>query len=259
MGDRLENAKRLYIEAIRDGDAAAAIGRYVGDRYTQHSTPVKDGPEGFVEFFEDFLQRNPIRDIQILRAFEDGQYVFLQAVQDLNHGEFRYVTADIFDTDDHGKLIEHWDIIEELSGGTAAGRTQIDGPTEVADLEHTEANKALATRFLDDVLRDGNADRLAEYVAADLTQHNQRHGDGIEGLRAALEPGAPPAEAMRYTEVHRVIGSGNLVASLSKVTRAGVDHAVIDLFRLADGQIVEHWDVDEEIQPQDTWVNGGKF
>jgi predicted SnoaL-like aldol condensation-catalyzing enzyme len=43
------------------------------------------------------------------------------------------------------------------------------------------------------------------------------------------------------------------------MTLAGVDTAVIDLFRVADGRIVEHWDVMEEITPEETWVHSGKF
>lgn len=114
MGRRLDNARALHLEGIRDGDYVEAIERYAGDRYIQHSTPVRDGKEGFVEFFADFIARNPVRDIEIVRGFEDGRHVFLQAVQTLNHGEYRYVTADIFDTDDEGRLIEHWDMIAEM-------------------------------------------------------------------------------------------------------------------------------------------------
>lgn len=71
MGRRVENAKSLYFEAIRDGDYEEAINAYAGQRYTHHSTPVKDGKEGFIEFFGDFVERNPIRDIEIVRGFED--------------------------------------------------------------------------------------------------------------------------------------------------------------------------------------------
>ena len=35
--------------------------------------------------------------------------------------------------------------------------------------------------------------------------------------------------------------------------------AVVDLYRVTDGRIVEHWDVSEEITPAETWVNTGKF
>ena len=106
LGQGIDNATNPYLDAIRHGDYEQAINRYAGQRYTQHSTPVKDGKAGFIEFFADFVERNPIRDIEILRGFEDGPYVFLHVLQTLNDGEFRYVTADIFDTDDDGKLID---------------------------------------------------------------------------------------------------------------------------------------------------------
>jgi predicted SnoaL-like aldol condensation-catalyzing enzyme len=43
MTTRLENAKNLYLEGIRDGKAREAITKYSGARYAQHSTGVKDG------------------------------------------------------------------------------------------------------------------------------------------------------------------------------------------------------------------------
>ncbi len=87
MSKRLENAMNLYLEGIRDGKVRASVTKYTGARYTQHSTGVKDGVEGFVEFFEPFISRNRKRDIQIVRAIEDGQYVFLHVYQSLNDSE----------------------------------------------------------------------------------------------------------------------------------------------------------------------------
>ena len=46
---------------------------------------------------------------------------------------------------------------------------------------------------------------------------------------------------------------------MSRLNLAGIDTAAIDLFRVEDGLIVEHWDVMEEIMPPDQWVNSGKF
>lgn len=66
MTQKRDNAINLYMEGIRDGNARAAVTKYTGDRYTQHSTGVRDGIEGFVEFFEPFIARNPKRDIQII-------------------------------------------------------------------------------------------------------------------------------------------------------------------------------------------------
>ena len=244
MGQPLENAKALYLEAIRDGNFVAAINAYAGDRYTQHSTPVRDGKDGFIEFFGEFVERNPIRDIEIVRGFEDGQYVFLQVVQKLNNGEFRYVTADIFDTDDDGKLIEHWDMIAEMAGDPQAGQHQVAGPTDPSDLDKTEQNKVLVREFLSVVLANGERDKLTDYVSEEnFIQH---------GLNAGFE-------SMVYEQIHNVIGCGNFVAAMSKMTLNGSRTAVIDLFRVEEDRIVEHWDVMEEIMPEETWVNSGKF
>jgi predicted SnoaL-like aldol condensation-catalyzing enzyme len=254
MGQRTDNATALYLEAIRDGNYVDAINNYPGAQYTQHSTPVKDGKEGFIEFFADFVERNPRRHIKIVRAFEDGRHVFLHVLQTLNDGEFQYVTADIFDTDDEAKLIEHWDIIAEVRDSAASGRSQLDGPADVADPDKTEANKRLVTRFVDEVLMTGDFDRMHDFVAADYAQHNPDIADGI----AAMQAFAAEA-AIRYIEIHQVIGSGNFVAVLVETELFGRRNAVIDLFRVESGKIVEHWDVIEEITPAATWVNSGKF
>lgn len=260
MGERLNNAKALYLEAIRDGNAAEAIGKYSGASYKQHSTPVKDGQKGFIEFFAEFVERNPVRDVQIIRGFEDGRYVFLHVVQILNGGEFRYVTADIFDTDDDGKLIEHWDIISEMVVDAVPGHTQLDGPIEPTDIDKTEENKLLVRGFLHDVLKDGDVDKLTDYVSTETyIQHSPQVADGLEGLGAYIAELATQGQTLRYQDIHIVMGSGSFVAALSEARLGDSGLAIIDLFRVADGRIVEHWDVIEEITPEDTWVNSGKF
>ena len=87
--------------------------------------------------------------------------------------------------------------------------------------------------------------------------HNPQIGDGLEGLGAFVADLTERGQAMAYEEIHNVVGSGNFVASLSKAVLAGKDVAAIDLFRVSDGRIVEHWDVVEEITPEETWVNRG--
>lgn len=259
-GERMSNARALCLEGIRDGHAQEAIEKYAGDRYTQHSTPVRDGKQGFIEFFADFRRRNPVREMEILRLFEDGQYVFLQAMQVLNDGEFRYVTADIFDTDDNGKLIEHWDMIAEVPHHLGAGHSLVDGPTQPTDLDKTEQNKVLVRQFLKEVLVSARVDRLSDFLSTtSLIQHNPRIADGINGYANYLGRDKDQDGSVHYNEVHLVIGSGDLVAAMSQATLGEKETAVIDLFRVEDGRIVEHWDVMETITPEATWVNSGKF
>ena len=163
--------------------AAHRHGRYTGQRYTQHSTGVKDGQAGFIEFFDDFLGRNPDREIEIVRSFTDGDLVFLHVTQRLNGGEARWITMDILRADADGRMIEHWDVIAEWVDDTVSGHSQVDGPTTVTDLDRTEGNKALVRDFVQQVLTEGRAERIGDYVSSEsYVQHNPLVGDGLEGL-----------------------------------------------------------------------------
>lgn len=257
MSQKVNNAKSLYLEGIRDGNPREAVEKYTGDRYTQHSTGVRDGVEGFLEFFEPFIKRNPIRDIDIVRSFEDGQYVFVHAYQSLNNGESEWITMDIFDTDANDKIIEHWDVIAEFKGKNPSGRTQVDGVTEVTDIEHTDKNKAVVRAMIKDLLmHGGNPDNAGEYIHSDYIQHNPDAGDGLDTFLGLLKAKNRP---LWYNEIVLLIGCGNFVSTLSRAMWEDQEYAQIDLFRLENGLIIEHWDAAEPVPAQEDLVNGGKF
>ena len=258
MSRKIENAVGLYTEGIRDGNVREAVTKYTGDRYTQHSTGVRDGVEGFVEFFEPFIARNPTRDIQIVRTLEDGRHLFVHAYQSLNNGEAEWVTLDFFDTDGDDRIIEHWDVIAEYSPETPSGHTSVDGPTEVTDLDATGANKALVRAFVEDVLMEGgNAGNAGRYISSDqYVQHNKDVADGLEPFKALAISEPRP---LVYDEIVLLVGQGNFVAPLCRARRDDTPCAQADLFRIEDGLIVEHWDGAEPIGPESEWTNSGKF
>lgn len=257
MGKRLENAMHLYLEGIRDGKAREAVTKYTGARYTQHSTGVKDGVEGFVEFFEPFIAKNPKRDIQVVRAIEDGQYVFLHVYQSLNDGQAEWVTTDFFDTDENDKIIEHWDVISKYAPETPSGHTSVDGPTEITDLDKTEENKQLVRDLIRDVLIGEIPENIDNYISSEkYIQHNAEVPDGLEHFKPlALEQDKP----LIYEEVVLLVGQGNFVATLCKASWEGQPFARVDIFRIEDGKVVEHWDNAEPVPPEEEWANSGKF
>jgi predicted SnoaL-like aldol condensation-catalyzing enzyme len=252
---KIANVTGLYLEGIRDGKPREAVAKYTGDRYTQHSTGVRDGAEGFVEFFEDFIERCPDRDIRIMRTIEDGQYVFAHAFQSLNGGRARWVTMDFFDTDKRDRIIEHWDVIAEYSDSTPSGHTSIDGPTNVDDLHRTEKNRSTVRSMITDVLMDdGDPRGLEAYLADEYVQHNKDMPDGLASFRALAEN-----RPLNYDEIVLLLAQGNFVATLSRARWMGHPYAQADLFRLEDGLIVEHWDAAEPVGPESEWANSGKF
>ena len=260
MGQKLENAKNLYLEGIRDGNAREAVTKYTGDRYTQHSTGVRDGIEGFVEFFEPFIKRNPKRDIQIVRGLEDGNHVFIHAYQNINDGEAQWVTTDFFDTDENDKIIEHWDVIAPYSATTPSGHTSVDGPTEITDLDKTEENKELVRQLIFNALMPGgDPSTIGQYISSEqYIQHNKDVEDGLEAFKKLATMPNPP---LTYQEIVLMVGQGNFVATLSKANwtdeNGSQDYAQVDLFRIENGKVVEHWDNVEPVPEND--VNSGKF
>jgi predicted SnoaL-like aldol condensation-catalyzing enzyme len=79
-------------------------------------------------------------------------------------------------------------------------------------------------------------------------------------LRAALAQTHEGRREIDYQRAHRVLAEGNFVLCVSEGSVAGVHSALYDLFRVADGKLVEHWDTTEKIAPKSECKNdNGKF
>jgi len=226
------------------------------EKYIQHNLAVADGLQGFGEV----MHHAPPQGFKanVVRAFEDGDYVF-------SHTEYDFfgpkAGIDVFRFED-GKIVEHWDNLLEVQKPNPSGRTQFDGTTEISDLDKTEANKKTVTEFIDKVLLNHEMDKVATYINPEkYIQHNPAVADGLEGFGAAMKYFAENGLVMEYTKLHKVLGQGNFVLSMSEGKFGKGEHtAFYDLFRLESGQIVEHWDVIAPIEPKSEWKNNnGKF
>ncbi|APX13491.1 nuclear transport factor 2 family protein [Tateyamaria omphalii] len=255
MGQALDNVRAIYLEGIAGGNAREAVHKYTGHRYTQHSTGVADGADGFLAFFEPFVARNPKRDIEILRIFEDGPWVFCSAYQSLNDGAAEWVTMDMFYTDADGLILEHWDTIAPYVKDTRSGKDMVGGVRDVDAGADTVANKALVLEFTKQVCQEGRHNKIADFVAPDVVQHAPTIGAGRDGLAAWLASN----DAGCYEMLFQLIGQGDFVVTYGKRRAQGKDIAVFDLYRVAGGKIVEHWMNAEDISPRADWGNSGKF
>jgi len=250
-----EHAIALYMEGIRDGHAREAVTAHTGARYTQHSTGVADGREGFIAFFEPFLARNPVRDIRVIRSLQDGPHVFVHAYQSLNHGDAEWITTDFFDSDDAGLIVEHWDVIGGVFPPNASGRDAYTGPSDVVDHDKTAKNKALVLAFMEEILIGGNTETQELFFAdRQLLQHDPQLPDGVDPYLAQLGEGG-----LSYQACFLAVGEGNFVATLNRARRAGQDICRVDLFRVHEGKIVETWCNEEPVPPKEEWANSGKF
>jgi predicted SnoaL-like aldol condensation-catalyzing enzyme len=245
---------RSLLKSIETGDPGPVA--VVNEaKYIQHNPETHEGSEGLAALFQRLSRTSP--RVNIVRAFEDGDFVFAHTEYDFAS---RKIGFEIFRFDG-GQAVEHWDNIQERLGPNDSGRTMVDGPTEAVDLELTDSNRALVRRFVDTVLVDGQLDQLPDYVDEQAyVEHNPQLGDGVSILRAALEAGDESGRRIDYQRIHRVLAEGSFVLCVCEGNNAGVHTAFYDLFRLANGIVVEHWDTTEKIAPRSKWKNNnGKF
>ena len=168
-----------------------------------------------------------------------------------------WVTGDFFDTDESDRMIEHWDVIAAYVPQTPSGHTSVDGATEVVDFDKTDENKALVRRMIQDLfMRGGDPSKARSYISENYIQHNGEVPDGLTPIEALLmEPDRP----LWYQEIVLLVGQGNFVATLCRATWEDQEYAQVDIFRIEDGLVAEHWDVVEPVPPREEWVNSGKF
>lgn len=115
------NAIAFYRTAY-EGDPRKAVELYVGDHYIQHNPLVSDGKEPFIEYFERMQKEFPDKSISFVRSVAEEDLVALHTHQVWPDGD-EYVTMDFFRFDENGKIVEHWDAIQQIPETSANGNT----------------------------------------------------------------------------------------------------------------------------------------
>jgi len=204
------------------------------------------------ELFKRLSKTSP--RINIVRVFKDGDFVFA-------HTEYDFATRNIgFEIFrfEGGQAVEHWDNIQKRKGPNNSGHSMVDGITEVTDHEATENHRRVIKLFVEDILIQGNLDRLNDYIIQEhYTEHNPDIGDELTELKRVLSRSDSDGFiTSEYKKCHRILAEGNFVLSVCEGYAKQIHSSFFDLYRLKDGRIVEHWDTTERIPPRSEWKNG---
>src|SRR4051794_5733075 len=103
----------------KDFDAAA---KFFGPRYIQHNPTAPDGIEGFKAFLGFLREKFPDSHSEVKRAFAEGDFVILHVHSVREKGTRGRAIVDIFRLE-NGKIVEHWDVVQEIPEKPANGNT----------------------------------------------------------------------------------------------------------------------------------------
>jgi len=116
-----QNAIAFY-QMSYEGKPAEAVEKYVGAEYIQHNPLVGDGKQPFIDYFERMHREYPNKSIAFVRGIAEGDLVALHTHQVWPGGD-EFVTMDFFRFDDNGKIVEHWDAMQQIPETSANNNT----------------------------------------------------------------------------------------------------------------------------------------
>ena len=154
----------------------------------------------------------------------------------------------------HASTMTHTETESAMKWLCVLAAVAIAMPALAADLE---ANKKTVLEFYEAGLNKKDFEAAAKYFGPKYIQHNPGAPDGIEGFKgflAFLREKFPNAKS----EIKRVFAEGDyVILHVHAVREPGTrGRAIVDIFRLENGKIVEHWDVAQDIPEKMPHDNG---
>jgi len=120
-----------------------------------------------------------------------------------------------------------------------------------------EANRRLVASMYERVLQPLDSSRVDEFFARDYVQHNPLAATGAQGLKDFLDWARARAPAAEHRVKHMFVDGDYVIAHVHVIINPGdLGNAVVDIFRVAQGRIAEHWDVAQEVPTQSANNNG---
>lgn len=193
------------------------------------------------------LGSKPGQEVQVVRSFEDNGLVFAHAA--VNYaGLGQWITTQLLVLDENDEITRSWVATTPATPPNSTGRTQLDGVTEIRDVELTEENKQLVADFFGVVLETRNLDYFNDFISPAFIQHAPDMGEGSLGLWAFLNTPVGAGPHLAHERLIRLVGCGNFVVGFSHARNEEGLYKVFDVFRIEHGLIAEHWDNIEPIR-----------
>jgi predicted SnoaL-like aldol condensation-catalyzing enzyme len=126
-----------------------------------------------------------------------------------------------------------------------------------ADPKHLEINKKNVVEFYNLAINKKDFEAASKYMGPKYIQHNPLAPDGHEGLKGFLKFLREKLPNLR-SEIKRVFAEGDyVILHVHEIQEPGTrGNAIVDIYRLENGKVVEHWDVIQPIPEKAANPNG---
>jgi predicted SnoaL-like aldol condensation-catalyzing enzyme len=120
-----------------------------------------------------------------------------------------------------------------------------------------EANRRLVTSMYESVLKPLDSTQVDEFFARDYIQHSPLAATGAQGLKDFLDWARARSPAAEHRVKRMFVDGDYVIAHVHVIINPGEPgNAVVDIFRVANGRIAEHWDVAQEVPAESANANG---
>ena len=106
----------------------------------------------------------------------------------------------------------------------------------------SEENKKLVTTAYQRIFGDLDASAVDEFMSQDFIQHNPTIADGPEGVKQLLQMLVSQGTPKQKIVFKHVAVEGDIVFLHSRYEMGGKEWRFIDIYRIENGKLAEHWD-----------------
>ncbi|MBX3242278.1 MAG: nuclear transport factor 2 family protein [Chitinophagaceae bacterium] len=105
-----------------------------------------------------------------------------------------------------------------------------------------EKNKQIATAAYQRIFGNLDISGVDEYMSKDFIQHNPTIADGPQGVKALVQMLLSQGVSKQKINFKHIVSENDIVFLHSRYEMAGKEWRFIDIYRIKNGKLAEHWD-----------------